>query len=195
MKNVVCQNFKVVTLLIIIFGRYLHVNFGLSPCENFDSFLRPCKIRGQQCTIVKKILTCNRNSEFLHGRSCFSIFPSLILELCVPCYRWLEPRLRDREWKKNAVFLMMVNCMGFRSKDQEQVSKSCSCLQKQVWEEKSWTCVTIESSFVSFQISLSFNCDALSSRNSPGTEGHILKGRPCLEKVPSKWNSAKYRFN
>ena len=38
MKNVVCQNFKVVTLLIIIFGRYLHVNFGLSPCENFDSF-------------------------------------------------------------------------------------------------------------------------------------------------------------
>ena len=71
-------------------------------------------------------------------------------------------------------FLMMVNWWGFRSKDQEQVSKSCSCLQKQVWEEKSLTCVTIESSFVSFQISLSLNCDALSSRNSPGTEGHIL---------------------
>ena len=75
-------------------------------------------------------------------------------------------------------FLMMVNWWGFRSKDQQQVSKSCSCLQKQVWEEKSLTCVTIESSFVSFQISLSLNCDALSSRNSPGTEGHIL-GKRC----------------
>ena len=112
MKNVVCQNFKVVTLLIIIFGRYLHVNFGLSPCENFDSFLRPCKIRDQQCTIVKKILTCNRNSEFLQGRSCFSIFPSLILELCVPCYRWLEPRLQNREWKKNAVVFDDGELMG-----------------------------------------------------------------------------------
>ena len=90
---------------------------------------------------------------------------------------------------------MMVNWWGFRSKDQQQVSKSCSCLQKQVWEKKSWTRVTMESSIVSFQISLSLNCDALSSRNSPGTEGHILKGRPCMEKVPFKWNSAKYRFN